>query len=115
MKNYVQDNDIITVAVSHPASPASGDPVRIGEFCGVAVRDKGTATETTVRVRGVVSVSVCGVDGSGDSAVAVGDRIYYVDTDTPPLSKKNTGCLFGYALGTVTSGGTATINVLLAN
>ncbi len=115
MKNYVQVDDIITVAVSHPASPASGDPVRIGEFCGVAVRDKGSASETTVRIRGVVSVSVKGVDGSGNSAVAVGDKIYYVDADTPPLSKKATGKFFGYALGTVSSGGTGTINVLLSN
>ena len=115
MKNYVQDNDIITVAVSHPASPASGDPVRIGEFCGVAVANQQSDGNTVVRIRGVVTVSVKGVDGAGNSAVAVGDTIYYVDADTPTLSKKTSGVKFGYALGTVAAGGTGTINVLLAN
>jgi len=63
----------------------------------------------------VVSVSVKGVDGGGNSAVAVGDKLYYVDADTPPISKKTSGTFFGYALGAVSSGATATINVLLAN
>lgn len=116
MKNFVQDDDVITIPVSHPASPTSGSPVRIGGFCGVALRDKqASETDTTVRIRGVVNVSVRGVDQAGNSAVALGDKLYYVDADTPPVSKKNTGTFFGYALGTVSSGGTAAINVLLAN
>jgi len=115
MKNFVQEPETLTIAVSDPATPASGDPVRIGAFCGVAVAAKQSDGNTVVRTDGVVSVSVKGVDGGGNSAVAVGDKIYYVDADTPKLSKKNTGAFFGYALGTVSSGGTGTINVLLAN
>jgi len=114
MKNYVQDEDIITIAVSHPSAPTSGSPVRIGAFCGVAIADKQSDGTTVVQVTGVVNVSVKGVDGAGNSAVAVGDKIYYVDADTPVLSKKSTGTFFGYALGTVSSGATAAINVLLA-
>jgi predicted RecA/RadA family phage recombinase len=119
MQNFVQEGKHINVACSHPTTPASGDPVRIGEFCGVAITKEGegdnAATETTVLTKGVVSVSVKAINGSGNSAVAVGDKIYYTDADTPVLAKKSTGRLFGYALGAITSGSTATINVLLAN
>lgn len=116
MKNYVGDNDIITVAVSDPITPTSGAPVRVGGFCGVALRDKSsTETKTTIRIRGVVNVTVRGVDGTGNSAVSVGDTLYYVDADTPKVSKKSSGTKFGYALGTVASGGTADIDVLLSN
>jgi predicted RecA/RadA family phage recombinase len=114
MKNYAQEANTLTIAVSHPANPTSGSPVRIGGFCGVAVADKQADGSTTVRVTGVVSVSVKGVDGAGNSAVAIGDKLYYVDADTPPISKKATGTFYGYALGAVSSGATATINVLLA-
>jgi len=114
MKNYIQGEDVITVAVSHPSSPTSGSPVRIGNFCGAAVGDKQSDGTTVVQVTGVVNVTVKGVDGSGNSAVAVGDKIYYVDADTPVLSKKSSGTFFGYALGAVSSGGTAAINVFLA-
>jgi predicted RecA/RadA family phage recombinase len=115
MRNYQQDDGILTIAVSHPSSPTSGTPVRVGNFCGVAIADKGSDGKTTIRTRGVVSVSVRGVDGGGNSAVAVGDKLYYVDADTPPISKKNSGAFFGYALQTVSAGATATIDVLLAN
>lgn len=115
MKNYQQSDELLTVVVSNPSSPVSGGPVRIGAFCGVAVADKRADGKTVVRIRGVVNVSVKGVDGAGNSAVAVGDKLYYVDADTPNLSKKATGTFFGYALGAVASGSTADIDVLLAN
>lgn len=115
MKNYQQTDDLITIACTDPAVPASGDPVRVGGFCGVAVGNEMNDGKTVVRVRGVVSVAVKGVDGSGNSAVAVGDKLYYVDADTPKLSKKTTGTFFGYALGAVSAGQTGTIDVLLAN
>lgn len=115
MKNYQQSDELLTVLVSDPSAPVSGDPVRIGSFCGVAVADKRADNTTVVRIRGVVRVAVRGVDGSGNSAVAVGDKLYYVDADTPKLSKKSTGVFFGYALATVSAGQTSTIDVLLAN
>lgn len=106
-----------SLVVTDPATPASGDPVRIGTMTGVALVDEGDggngATETTVDVGPAVwDLSVKGVDASGNSAVALGDPIYYVDADTPKLSKKNTGYFFGIALEAVGSGQTATINVM---
>jgi hypothetical protein len=79
---------------------------------GVALTDRDSANSASVDVEGVYAVSVAAVNGGGNSAVAVGDPIYYVDADTPKLSKKTAGVLFGFALETIGSGSTATINVL---
>ena len=105
-----------SLVCSDPTTPASGDPVVCGQIPGVALRDEyasGTplAGQTTVGLDDVAEFSVKGVDGSGNSAVAVGDIIYYVAADTPKLSKKATGVRFGYARAAVTSGSTGTIAV----
>jgi predicted RecA/RadA family phage recombinase len=101
-------------ACSSPASPVSGDPVRIGNMTGVALEDMVAATGLcTVHVGSfVASLSVKAVDGVGNSAVEIGDALYYVDADTPKLSKKSSGYFFGYANGTVSAGATATIDVI---
>lgn len=101
---------------SHPATPSSGDPVRVGYQTGLALTDEsagGNATGYTSVDFGwkTWDVSVKAVDGSGSSAVADGDLIYYVDADTPNLSKKATGYLFGVAREAITGGATDTINV----
>lgn len=108
-----------SMEVSHPATPVSGDPVRVGTLTGVALTDEGDggndANKTTVDFGNRSWIlSVKGIDGDGNSAVAVGDKIYYVDADSPPLSKKATGAFFGYAAGAVTSGATADIEVMHA-
>lgn len=106
--------DGLRVICSHPAAPKSGDPVRYGEMTGVALVDEDSDGYTQVDFtpgRGW-NLSVKGVDGAGNSAVAVGDKIYYVDADTPVLSKKNTGRFFGFANGTVDAGNTSTIEVI---
>lgn len=101
----------LSVAVTDPATPVAGDPVVVGQLPGVALTDERADGTTTVAFEGVFNLSVRGVDGAGNSAVAVGDILYYVAADTPKLSKKNTGVRFGYALGTVNAGATATIPV----
>ena len=108
--------DGLRVACSDPATPASGDPVRFGEMTGVALdaEDSGGFTEVDFTAGRGWDLSVKGVDGVGNSAVALGDKIYYVDADTPKLSKKSSGRFFGFANGTVSSGGTATIEVVKA-
>lgn len=122
-KNEVFDTgDKIAVTCSHPTVPASGDPVRYGELVGVATAAEDSVSgKTPVTFRGVHLLSVKGVDGGGNSAVAVGDKLYYVDADTPVLSKKATGRFAGHAVesasnvGTVASGATGTIPVRLSN
>ncbi len=99
---------------SHPTTPKSGDPVRIGKLTGIAETDENATTgETTVYIGpGVYSLSVKAVDDAGNSAIAKGDRLYYVDADTPALSKKSSGVFFGWAKETVNAGATATIEVI---
>jgi predicted RecA/RadA family phage recombinase len=119
-KNMIRlSADEISLPVTHPATPTSGAPVRFGERCGVALTDKGAggnaAANTTVKFSGTFDLSVKGIDGSGNSAVAVGDMLYYTDADTPNLNKKTTGRFFGYAGEAITSGATDTIHVHFNN
>lgn len=93
------------------ASVTSGDPVVVGQIPAVALIDTNADGNVTIKTDGVFALSVKGVDGSGNKAVAIGDIIYHVDADTPKLSVKATGIRFGYALETVGSGLTKTIKV----
>lgn len=93
------------------ASVTSGDPVVAGQIPGVALNSTDANGKVTMKTDGVFDLSVKGVDGGGNSAVAVGDIIYYTSGDTPKLNKKDTGVRFGYALEAVASAGTDTIQV----
>jgi len=116
-KNYIQPGKTINAAATDPETPVSGDPVRVGDIAGVALTNEGEggndAGESSIATEGVFTLPVKGVNGSGNSAVSLGATLYYVDADTPKLSKKDTGYKFGKALGTVGSGATAEIPVLL--
>jgi len=113
-KNQIfKDADSLQVAASDPTTPVSGDPLRYGQRPGVCEVSEGSDGLCTAKFSGEYSFSVKGVDGSGNIAVAEGDILYYVDADTPKISKKATGVRFGYAAGAVTSGSTATIPVII--
>lgn len=107
-------SDVLRVAVASPT--VSGDPVVIGAMGGgVAITDYDADDgKATVDFAGVYDLSVKGIDGAGNVAVAVGDPLYFTTGDTPVLSKKSSGIFFGYALEAVESGATATINVRLS-
>ena len=115
-KNIVfEDGDQIALAATDPTTPASGDPVVVGQLPGVALINEAADGNTTVKTNGVATLSVKGVTtAAAGSAVAAGDILYYVPGNTPKLSKASgdTGAVrFGYALEAVTSGATATIRV----
>jgi len=120
MKNGVYNPGYqMSVVVTHPAAPDSGDPVRCGAMTGIALGDEGDggniATETTVNFGPFVAdLSTAAIDDIGNNAIAVYDELYYVDADTPVLSKKTSGYFYGYALEVIGAGETATINVLHA-
>ena len=104
----------LDVTVSDPTTPASGDPVRWGTAIGVALNDEDTVTgKTVVKFEGVFDLSVKGVDDDGNSAVVAGDDLYYLDGDTPKISKKISGYHIGKAMEAVDSGATATIRVVV--
>lgn len=112
--NQVYDHgDALSVACTDPATPKSGDPVLLGQLAGVAQTDERADGNASVAFVGAFKLSVKGIDGSGNKAIAAGDTIFYVTGDTPKLSAKATGVKFGTALDGVTSGATTTIRVRL--
>lgn len=114
-----------SVICTHPTTPAKGLPCRVGLETGVALTNESTAGTdlsgnptgyTTIDVGpGRWKLSVKGVNDSGNSAVADGDALFYVDGDindgTGFLSKKSSGYFFGWARGAVNSGSTTSITV----
>jgi predicted RecA/RadA family phage recombinase len=107
-----EDGDQLYVTCTQPATPKSNDPVLVGQLPGVALADEQADGKTSVKFNGVANLSVKGENNSGNSAVANGDILYYETGQTPPVNKDATaGVRFGYALGTVGSGATATIPV----
>lgn len=113
---HMNDGRYITGAATQPATPVSGSPVLLGQIPGVALTGEAeggnAAGEITIDTGGVYNLSVEGVNNGGNSAVAIGDIIYYEAGEDPPLNKDSvSGVRFGYALGTVGSGLTATIPV----
>ncbi|HBJ74419.1 MAG TPA: hypothetical protein DDY86_02590 [Syntrophaceae bacterium] len=112
--NKVQDGNILRLTVG--ATVDSGDPVSVGNALrGVALTDYDAVDgKATVEIgHSVYDLSVQAVDDAGNSAVAIGDRLFFAGAATPFLSKKKSGKFFGIALETVDTGTTATINVLV--
>jgi predicted RecA/RadA family phage recombinase len=102
----------LPLTCSAPATPASGDPVICGQIPGVALADEDADGLTTVALDGVFELAVEGANNAGNTAVSVGDILYYDSAATVKINKDNTnGVRFGYALAAVSSGATATINV----
>lgn len=113
-KNKVFDEgEQLSLVATDPATPKSGDPVLVGQIPGVALTDERADGTVSVDTEGTYKLSVKGVNGSGNTAVAAGDIVYYVAADTPKLSAKATGVRYGYALDAITSGQTTTIRVKL--
>jgi predicted RecA/RadA family phage recombinase len=109
MKNKIQEGKLLYLAVG--AAIVSGDPVMVGAIAGVAQISYDAAGKAVIDTEGVFDLSVKGENDDGNVGVAIGDRLYYDGTTT--LSKKVSGKFFGTALEVVTTGTTATINVLV--
>lgn len=121
MKNQVQDGKVLTLVESVLVHPThgdglvnGGDQIVVGSIVGVAVEDAAASTDNIDVVReGVFNLSVTGTDSGGNSAVAVGDKLFIDSGANAALTKNNTKTEFGIALAAVTSGATATIPVLV--
>ena len=97
------------------ASMNSGDPVLIGDqgLHGVCLTDTNADGNVSVDVGlSVYNLSVKGHNGTSDTAVDVGDKVYLTDGETF-LDVDSSAALFGYALEAVGSGETKTIKVLV--
>lgn len=112
--NRIQEGDILRLTVA--STKVAGDPIVVGNALrGVLITSYSSVdgkAEVEIK-KGVYDLSVQAVDDDGNSAVAIGDRLFYAGSATPYLSKKKSGKFFGIALETVTTGTTSTINVLL--
>lgn len=104
-----------TIELPVPAGTVSGDPVAVGKLAGVALQDRDSAGNSTVDTRGAYLLPVKAINNTGNSAIAVGDDLYYVAEDTPKISKKVSGTFMGRALGAVLAGEAATIPVRLGD
>lgn len=97
-----------------PVGTLSGDPLLFGGdipcVANIDRQDDGTASVCMV---GSFDLTVKAINGSGNSAIAIGDKIYFDNAATPKLNKVATGIVFGRALTTLTTGTTGTVEVLL--
>lgn len=115
-----EDGTRLAVAETHPATPTSGIPVRVGKLTGVAVTDEGgggnAATATTIDIG--QKIWDLYVDDNEASGIAVGAKLYYHDTGTgsPSTSLNNSStsadAVFGIALEAISANGTDRIKVL---
>ncbi len=109
--NYVQPGKTLDLTI---ANTTSGMPVCVGQIVGVAETDTDAGGKVRVATEGVYTLLVNAVNGSGNSAIAIGDKLYYVTGDTIKICKKDSGVLFGLALGTAEAGeSTESIDVKL--
>lgn len=112
MNNLIlPDGHVLTFTAA--ADHAAGAPHVVGQVPGVVAGDVANGATGELCVHGLVSLSVKGVDGGGNSAVAIGDKLYFTGGDSPKINKKTSGVFFGYAWGAIGSGDTATIHVKL--
>jgi hypothetical protein len=113
IRKFAQGRQLYLPVVS---GAVSGDVVNPGGLlCGVALTDRDSAGNATVDFGGVYTVTAKGVNGGGNSAVAVGDAIYFNSGATPKVNKDNGGVFLGYAVSTLGSGSTGSLDVLLSH
>jgi hypothetical protein len=111
---FVSGSGYVRKQLTVTASLASGAIDLISQMLVWAVTAADSSNLATVEIIGchrIVELTVVGANAGGNSAVAIGDALY---KDGADINKDVTnGVFLGYALGTVSSGGTGTIQVAL--
>ena len=97
MKNYIQPGHTITLTA--PAAVTSGSGVLVGAIFGIAAHDaaSGEPVET-------LTVGVIDINKVGTQAWAVGDKVYWDNTNKRATKIATDNTLIGVALGVVGSG-----------
>lgn len=107
----------LSLVASHPATPVSGDPCRVGKMAGVALTTERADGTTSIDFEGVYNINV---DDDAGTGIAVGDLLYYQDgaTGSPATNVNNNATTpeasFGFALGTLGANATGVIPVKLS-
>lgn len=114
-KNIIYPGHSINLTLPVPAGTVSGNPVEIVDLHGVVLDDRDADGNATVKcpLAYVADLLVTAKNNGGNSAVAVGDKLYYDAAENPDELNKDVtnGKLFGYALETIGAGLTDTIKV----
>lgn len=93
-----------------PEGTVSGQALCVGKIPVVALTNRDVNGNATCQRDGSWLVSVKGENGSGGSAVAVGDELFMT---AGVISKIATGVHWGWAAGAVNSGATTVIEALV--
>ena len=109
--NYVYEGKSVKLGVSSGAK--SGSFEMVGDLAAVLLTDANDSDEAVCGLEGVFELTVNGRADASDSAVSVGDKLYWDSGDSQINVDSANGVFMGYALGSVTSGGSATIPVKL--
>lgn len=107
MTNYLQKGDVLTVTA--PYALASGAGCLVGSIFGVATAAALISTEVEINTVGVYTLPRT---TGGSTAWAVGERIYWDDTNKLCTKTASTHKLIGVAVAATTDGA-ATGNVRL--
>jgi predicted RecA/RadA family phage recombinase len=95
MKNYVSGGEVLDLAA--PYAVSSGGGMKIGDIIAIAAVDAAITVVIAGYVQGVFDVTAEGA-GSGQ-AWAVGDKIYWDDTNKRFTKTSTSNTLAGYAVG----------------
>lgn len=108
MKNFIQDGDRVTVAA--PYDRTAGQGAQVGQIFGVCVNDALSGADVVIVRKGVFDLTKV-----GSQAWAVGDLVYW-DNSNKRCTKTATGLmLIGVAVAAAGSGaGVTTGRVLLS-
>jgi predicted RecA/RadA family phage recombinase len=97
MKNYMQPGN--TIPLIAPAAVTSGTGVLIGSIFGIAAHDAASGDPVEVVTTGVFDLNKV-----GSQAWAVGDKVYWDNTNTRTTTVATDNTLIGTALSIVGSG-----------
>ncbi|HLF28217.1 MAG TPA: capsid cement protein [Anaerolineae bacterium] len=115
--NIVIEGHSVNMKVAVPVGTVAGDPVEIVDLHGVALTTRDGDGKATVKFpfAYVAKHTVEAVNNAGDSAVAIGDKLYYDTAADIKINKDGAnGKGYGYALETIDAGGSDAIKVGVA-
>lgn len=108
MKNYIQEGAIIPLTA--PYARSAGQAAKVGSIVGVAVNDVANGAEGEFQLVGVFDLTKV-----GSQAWAVGDKIYWDDTNKYCTTTATSNTLIGAAVAAVAGGAGDTIGRVRLN
>ena len=97
MKTYIQPGHTITLTA--PAAVTSGSGLLVGAIFGIAAHDAASGEPVETLTVGVVDITKVGTQ-----SWAVGDKVYWDNTNKRATKTATDNTLIGVALGVVGSG-----------